>query len=170
MGGSDVATEGKTSGPPQAPLPFRLPFRSVSPVSFVATQAALCEVVSFFPFVAIRSFDVQADRVYTDATNAGLMRFLEYAAMSEPLRDLLNGIVVLDTTLPILYLGTLVEVTEHALVLESADMHDCRDGHANKEQYLLDAQRDGVAVNRKRIVVMRATVISVSRLEDIAVE
>ena len=90
--------------------------------------------------------------------------------MSEPLRDLLNGIVVLDTTLPILYLGTLVEVTDHSLVLENADMHDCRDGHANKEQYLVDAQRDGVAVNRKRIVVMRATVISVSRLEDITVE
>ncbi len=90
--------------------------------------------------------------------------------MSEPLRDLLNRIVVLDTTLPILYLGTLVEVTDHALVLESADMHDCRDGHASKEQYLLDAQRDGVAINRKRIVVMRATVISVSRLEDITVE
>ncbi len=90
--------------------------------------------------------------------------------MSEPLRDLLNRIVVLDTTLPILYIGTLVDVSDHALVLEYADMYDCRDGHANKEQYLLDAQRDGVAVNRKRIVVMRATVISVSRLEDIAVE
>ncbi len=98
------------------------------------------------------------------------MRLMEPAAMSEPLRDLLNRIVVLETTLPILYIGTLVDVTDHALALENADMHDCRDGHANKEQYLLDAQRDGVAVNRKRIIVMRATVISVSRLEDIAIE
>jgi len=90
--------------------------------------------------------------------------------MGEPLERFLNEQVVLDTGTPILYIGTLREITESGFVLAEADMHDCREGHANKEKYLVDTHRDGVAVNRRTVVVMRQVVISVSRLADVIVE
>jgi len=90
--------------------------------------------------------------------------------MCETLKRLSGEVVVLDTGTPIVYIGRLVEVTEHTFVLEQADMHDCRDGHANKEEYLATAHRGEVSVNRKAVVVMRSVVISVSRLSDVVVD
>ena len=49
-------------------------------------------------------------------------------------------------------------------------MHDCRDGHANKELYLAEVCRNKVAVNRRKVVVMRWAVISASRLADVVAE
>ncbi len=85
----------------------------------------------------------------------------------DPLSRMMNEEVVLDTGTPIIYIGKLVELTDHAFVLEQADMHDCRDGHLNKEAYLAETARDGLAVNRRRVMVMRSAVISVSRLADV---
>lgn len=90
--------------------------------------------------------------------------------MTDPLERMVNEQVVLDTATPIVYIGKLLEITDHVFVLEEADMHDCRDGHANKEVYLAEAYRDGVAVNRRKVVVMKSVVISVSRLADIVRE
>lgn len=90
--------------------------------------------------------------------------------MTDPLDGMLNELVVLDTATPIVYIGTLTEMTDHVFVLVDVDMHDCRDGHANKERYLAEAHRDGVPVNRRHVVVMRSVVISVSRLGDIVCE
>ena len=87
-----------------------------------------------------------------------------------PLERMLNEPVVLDTGTSILYIGTLEEVTDEFFVLASADMHDCRDGHANKEVYLMETQKEGIAANRRRVVVMRSAVISVSRLVDVVAE
>lgn len=90
--------------------------------------------------------------------------------MTDPLKSLLEEEVVLDTATPIVYIGRLVDITEAVFVLADADMHDCREGHANKEVYLAEARRDGVAVNRRRIAVMRPVIISASRLEDVVAE
>ncbi len=90
--------------------------------------------------------------------------------MNGTLDSMLNESVVLDTATPILYIGTLTEVTDATFALSDADMHDCRDGHATKEAYLADARSEGVAVNRRKVVVMRSVVISLSRLEDVVVE
>ncbi|MCO6438949.1 MAG: hypothetical protein J5J06_17785 [Phycisphaerae bacterium] len=87
--------------------------------------------------------------------------------MDDALSRMIGKPVVLDTGTPIVFIGTLEEIGEHVFVLASADMHDCRDGHANKEHYLADTFQDGVTVNRRRIVVMRNAIISVSLLEDI---
>ncbi len=92
--------------------------------------------------------------------------------MTDPLDNLLNEKVVLDTATSIVYIGTLTEIGEYAFVLRDADMHDCRDGHANKEVYvaqMAEVFADQVVVNRRRIVVMRSTVISLSRLADVVV-
>ena len=88
----------------------------------------------------------------------------------EPLQRLINEVVVLDTMTPIVYIGKLVELTDTTFVLDRADMHDCRDGHANKEQYLIETAQGDVAVNRTNVIVIRATVISVSRLKDVVVD
>ncbi len=90
--------------------------------------------------------------------------------MSDPLERLLNEQVILDTATPIVYIGKLVELTDHAFVLTETDMHDCRDGHAGKELYLSEAYRGGVTVNRGQVIVMRSAVISVSRLADVVAE
>ncbi len=83
---------------------------------------------------------------------------------------MIGDTVVLDTGTPIVYIGRLTEVTDHTFVLEDADMHDCRDGHANKETYVADICQGELPVNRRAVVVMRSVVISVSRLTDIVVE
>lgn len=85
----------------------------------------------------------------------------------EPLRRWINEVVVLDTLTPIVYIGRLVEISDTTFVLEQTDMHDCRDGHANKELYLVETNKGGVSVNRSTVIVMRSTVISVSRLSDV---
>lgn len=90
--------------------------------------------------------------------------------MSSPLQRLVGDVVVLDSGTPIVYIGRLVEVTDHTLVLEDADMHDCRDGHANKEEYLASVHRGDFSVNRRAVVVMRSVVISVSRLSDVVAD
>ena len=88
----------------------------------------------------------------------------------ESLETMIGKVVVFDTGTPIVYLGTLVEITEHTFVIEDADMHDCRDGHANKEAYLAEVHEEGITVNRRRTVVMRSAVISAALLEDIVNE
>ena len=90
--------------------------------------------------------------------------------MSDPMERLLNQDVVLDTGSPIVYLGRLVEITELAYELEQTDMHDCRDGHVQKEHYLAEANRDGVTANRRQVIVMRSAIISASRLADVVID
>jgi small nuclear ribonucleoprotein (snRNP)-like protein len=87
--------------------------------------------------------------------------------MSDPLADMLNKQVVLDTGTHVFYLGTLVEYDDRVFVLKDADMHDARDGHANKEAYIAEACREGVSANRRKVVVMRSAVWSISPMEDV---
>lgn len=89
---------------------------------------------------------------------------------NDPLNEFLNEEVVIDTDGPIVYVGTLMEVTEWGLSLADADVHDCRDGHAHKEAYLVETLAGGVTVNRRKVVVMRRVILSVSRLNDVVVE
>jgi hypothetical protein len=89
--------------------------------------------------------------------------------MADPLERLLNEQVILDTGTPIVFIGTLTEVSDVAFVLVDVDRHDCRDGHAHKEQYLAETYRDGITPNRRAMIVMRAAVISVSRLADVVI-
>ncbi len=86
--------------------------------------------------------------------------------LHEDLGELLGQSVVLDTMGTLVYLGILQEVTENGFWLTEADMHDCRDGHAGREAYILESGRDGISVNRRRVFVLGATVCSLSRLTD----
>ena len=74
---------------------------------------------------------------------------------------------MLDTDGPIVYLGTLTHVDEAGFVLEDADVHDTRDGHATKEVYVNGARLHGVSPNRSRVLVMPSAVMSISKLADV---
>lgn len=93
-----------------------------------------------------------------------------FMEVPDPLQSFIGHDVVFDTDGPILYLGRLVEVAERGLVLADADVHDCRDGHASKEAYLAEALQHGITINRRRVVVARTIVMSVSRLADVVLE
>ena len=90
--------------------------------------------------------------------------------MAGNLDELLGCEVVLDTGGPILYLGTLVSFDERGFWLEDADLHNCSEGHATREQYIAEAARDGIHANRKRILVSRQVVYSVSAMSDVVAD
>ena len=74
--------------------------------------------------------------------------------------------VVLDTAGPVVYLGTLAAVEENGFLLEKADVHNVDEGHATREQYIVESSMDGIRVNRAHVFVLRQTVTSVSLLSD----
>lgn len=90
--------------------------------------------------------------------------------MTDPFPDMVGKAVVIDTDGPIVYLGTLAEVSPSAFTLVEADVHDCRDGHATKEVYVAECRRNGLAVNRKKVVVLRRYVMSMSLMDDVAAD
>ena len=85
----------------------------------------------------------------------------------EDLDSLIGQDVVLDTEGATLYIGRMVAVTPQGFWLAEADVHNCREGHATREQYVTESARDGVRVNRARVFVFRHTVLSVSALADV---
>lgn len=87
--------------------------------------------------------------------------------MENAFDEFLTHAVVLDTAGTIVFLGRLVRIEEAAFVLMDADLHDCRDGHATKEVYVNEARLNGISPNRRRLLVLRSSVISVSRLDDV---
>ena len=87
--------------------------------------------------------------------------------MQESFAEFVTHAVVLDTGVPIVYIGTLREVSEAGFLLTDADVHDCRDGHATTEVYINEIRHHGISPNRTRVFVMRSAVMSVSRLDDV---
>ncbi len=75
--------------------------------------------------------------------------------------------VVLDVSSPFVYVGTLVAHDERYLVLDNADVHDLRDTTSTRELYVLDSKRHGICPNRRRVLVRREEVVSLSALEDV---
>ncbi|MCK4658604.1 MAG: hypothetical protein KAV82_03695 [Phycisphaerae bacterium] len=88
-------------------------------------------------------------------------------SLQEDLDDLIGYPVALDTTDNMIYLGTLRRVTENSFELVGADVHDCRDGHASREAYIIEAGKDGISINRRRVFVLRSVVCSISRLDHV---
>ena len=88
---------------------------------------------------------------------------------NEAWKRFLDQIVVVDTSSPFVYLGRLVRVEDHLVVLADVDVHDRHEGPSTKEQYVMDAKRFGIKANRKEASVRKAVVVSVSRLDDVIV-
>lgn len=81
--------------------------------------------------------------------------------------ELIGRDVVLDVASPFVYVGRLVGADHRYLILEEADVHDLRDTKTTRELYVLDSKRHGVRWNRKRVLVNRGEIVSLSALEEV---
>ncbi|WP_417848204.1 hypothetical protein [Thalassoglobus sp.] len=83
------------------------------------------------------------------------------------LEQLLDQVVVLDMSSPFIFIGTLVEEGHRYLVLKDVDVHDLRDSSSTREVYVHEVRTHGLAPNRKRVLVQKDRVVSLSRLSDV---
>jgi hypothetical protein len=86
---------------------------------------------------------------------------------SHLLESLLGQSVVIDVASPYVFLGRLADLDSKYLVLTDADAHDLRDTATTRDLYTLDAKRHGINVNRRRVLVDRSQLVSVSLLDDV---
>jgi small nuclear ribonucleoprotein (snRNP)-like protein len=86
------------------------------------------------------------------------------------LEELMGQRVVVDMSSAFVCLGTLRRADEHFLELRNADLHDLRDTDTTRENYVADSCRTGVKRNRKKVMVNRADVVAIARLEDVVDE
>ncbi|MCI0456432.1 MAG: hypothetical protein L0Z62_05570 [Gemmataceae bacterium] len=86
------------------------------------------------------------------------------------LEELLGQVIVIDLRSPFVCLGTLQRVDDHFLELSNADLHDLRDTQTTRENYVAASQATGIKRNRKRVLVVRAEVVAIARLDDVVDE
>jgi hypothetical protein len=84
------------------------------------------------------------------------------------LEEMLGQVVVIDLRSPFVCLGKLKRLDAEHLELTDADFHDLRDTQTSRENYVAASWATGVKRNRKRVLVVRAEVVAISRLEDVA--
>ena len=84
------------------------------------------------------------------------------------LEEYLDAKVVVDFRSEFVALGTLKRFDEQFLELKNADLHDLRDTDTTREIYVAESVRTGIKRNRKRVIVNRADVVGISKLDDVA--
>ncbi len=83
------------------------------------------------------------------------------------LQLLVGAQVVLDAASPYVYVGRLESVDEKFVTLSEADVHDLRDSATSRDLYLLESKTHGIRVNRRRVHVRLAEIVSISALDDV---
>ncbi len=83
------------------------------------------------------------------------------------LEEFVNQKVVVDLRSPYVCLGTLVRFDEQWLELRNADLHDFRDTDTPRENYVAASRATGIKRNRKRVFLIRAEVVAITRFEDV---
>src|SRR5262245_22566658 len=86
------------------------------------------------------------------------------------LDEFINQKVVVDLRSTFVCIGTLLRFDELHLELKNADFHDLRDTDTTRENYVVESKATGIKRNRKRVLVVRAEVVAIARLEDVAEE
>jgi len=86
------------------------------------------------------------------------------------LEKLLGRKVVVDLRSPFVCLGVLARFDELYLELLDADLHDLRDTATSRENYVAASVNTGIKRNRQRIMLARAEIVAISRLEDVVDE
>jgi hypothetical protein len=86
------------------------------------------------------------------------------------LEDLIGQRVVVDLRSEYVCLGTLLRVDELFLELKNADLHDLRDTDTTRETYVASSKATGIKRNRRRLLVLRAEVVAIARLDDVVDE
>jgi hypothetical protein len=83
------------------------------------------------------------------------------------LEKFVGQVVIIDLRSPYVCLGTLKGFDETYLDLRNADLHDLRDTDTTRENYVVSSRLTGIKRNRKRLLLVRAEVVAVSRLRDV---
>lgn len=86
------------------------------------------------------------------------------------LDEFLDQKVVVDFRTEYVCLGTLKKYDAEFLDLRNADLHDLRDTDTSRENYVAASVATGIKRNRKRVLVSRAEVIAVSKMEEVVDE
>jgi hypothetical protein len=86
------------------------------------------------------------------------------------LEEFISQKVVVDLRSTYVALGTLQRVDELHLELKNADLHDLRDTDTTRENYVAASFSTGIKRNRKRVLIVRADVVAISKLEDVVDE
>jgi small nuclear ribonucleoprotein (snRNP)-like protein len=86
---------------------------------------------------------------------------------AEELKEFVGSQVVVDTSTPLFYIGELESVDEHFMTIKNCDVHDVNEGASTKEVYCIEARKHGVKLNRLKVKVRKALVVSISLLDDI---
>ena len=81
--------------------------------------------------------------------------------------EMLGQLVVIDLRSPYVCLGKLKRLDAEFLEVADADFHDLRDTQTSRENYVAASQATGVKRNRKRVLVVRAEIVAISRLDDV---
>lgn len=89
---------------------------------------------------------------------------------SPVLEEYIGQKVVVDLRSEYVCLGTLLRIDEHYLEMRNADLHDLRDTDTTRENYVVASRATGIKRNRKKLLVVRAEIVAISRLEDVAEE
>lgn len=88
--------------------------------------------------------------------------------MSGETQTMIGRNVVLDLKNSFVYVGLLAAIDAEFIVLTEADAHDLRDTPTmTREEYIIRCREHGVAVNRRRIAVVRTEVTAVCLLDDV---
>ena len=86
---------------------------------------------------------------------------------TDELNGYLGAEVVIDTDSSYIYVGRLERIGKGFLELSGADVHDASQSRATKELYAIETRKLGVRANRKRVLVKRSRILSVSRLDEV---
>ncbi|MGL6075670.1 MAG: hypothetical protein ACRC8S_16060 [Fimbriiglobus sp.] len=78
--------------------------------------------------------------------------------------------VVIDFRSEYVCLGTLKKVHADFLEVRNADMHDLRDTDTSRENYTVASVATGIKRNRKRVMIARAEIVAISKIEDVVDE
>jgi hypothetical protein len=87
---------------------------------------------------------------------------------SDFLARFVDQIVVLDLRSAYVCLGKLARIDAAYFELRDADLHDLRDSAATRETYVYESALHGIRRNRALVLIRRAEVVAISRLEDVS--
>jgi small nuclear ribonucleoprotein (snRNP)-like protein len=83
------------------------------------------------------------------------------------IEEFLNQRVVIDLRSQFVCLGTLHRIDEIFLELRNADMHDLRDSDTTRENYVAESLATGIKRNRRRLLLVRAEMVAIARMDDV---
>jgi len=86
---------------------------------------------------------------------------------TDELDDYLDRDVVVDTASSTVYVGRLVKWGAHFVELLGVDVHDLAAGTSTKDGYVLAALKHGIQKNRRRVLIRKDVILSLSRLDEV---